>query len=351
MTVDDLRKKVEAAEQKVEKCKKTIERHRAQMAKKAKQLRDMGIDPETADKYSFVQNGADMNRDVYWLLCDYDGKKSDIKGATDKLVAAEKILENWQTKLDAQINKEKIIQDSVPQVFKDFLEKWKVNALAWYLKAHVDFVEFKADLRQEEYDARLEAFNTLPEYAESRERRKKYAGDEEPSYYDLINAWPRKPMEEFLKERRLDYRSVKERLKARSDEVILKMCEFQDDGERKTWLDKVLEEEKKAKLIDLFNRVSGICGPITDATALRVDVSGDLGGQVVGEKGVVSIQTIGAGGYNIQCYHYRTLIRDVTEKVKERSAAGSLDSKIADAKAQQVTGKEDKRPERDYERE
>lgn len=317
VTVDELSKKVEAAEQKVEKCKKTIERHRAQMEKKAKQLRDMGIEPESADKYSFVQNGSDMNREAYWLLCDYDGKKRDITGATDKLVAAEKILENWQNKLDTQINQEKIIQDSVPQVLKDFLEKWKVNAFAWYVKGHAEFVEFKAQLRKEEYEARLEAFNTLPEYAESRERRQRIYGAEAPRDYDLVNVWPRQPMDTFLKERHLDYKSIKERLKARSDAVILKMCEFHDEGERKAWLDKVLEEEKKAKLIDLFNRVSGICGPIIDATALRVDVSGDLGGQVVGEKGVVSIQTIGAGGYNIQCYHYRTLIHDITDKAKK----------------------------------
>lgn len=324
MTVDELRDKVSAAELKVEKCKKTIERHRVQMEKKAKQLWEMGIDPEAADKYSFVQNGSDMNREAYWLLCDYDGKKNDIKSATEKLEDSERILGNWQAKLDLQINQEKIINDAVPQVLKDFLESWKERAFEWYVGAYNKFIDFKASLRREERLARLEAFNTLPEYAESRERHKKIWGDEEPSDSTLLNMYPGKPMEDFLKERDLDYKSIRERLAARSDGIILKMCEFRDEGVRNTWLEKTLEEEKKAKLIDLFNRVSDICGPVTDATGLRVHASGDLGGNVIGEKGIAFVQTIGAGGYNIQCFHYRTLIRDVTEKVKEKPVLDSV---------------------------
>lgn len=332
MTITELQEKLDAAEQKVEKCKKTIERHKAQMEKKAKQLRDMGVDPETADKYSFVQNGANMNRDIYWLLCDYEGKMSDIKGATQKLEAAEKVLENWQHKLDLQINMEKVINETVPDVLKDFLERWKGNAYAWYIQAHAGFVKFKAQLRKEEREARLEAFTTLPEYAESRERHKKIYGEEEPSDHSLHNVWPRQPMENFLKERDLDYKSIRERLAAQSDSVILKMCEFPDDEERYAWLDKILEEERKAKLMDLYGRVTAICGSVVDVDGLRIDESGDLGGVIFGEKGVASLRTIGAGGYNIQCYHYRTLIKDITEKVKVQPRVSSLDNQIADAK-------------------
>lgn len=71
MTLDELRKKVEDAEQKVEKCKKTIERHTVQLQKKVKQLQDMGIDPETADQADFVRSGC-VNYEAYDLLCDYD---------------------------------------------------------------------------------------------------------------------------------------------------------------------------------------------------------------------------------------------------------------------------------------
>ena len=78
MTIEDLKKKVSAAEEKVSKCLKTIERHTQQMEKKAKQLRDMGIDPETADKYEFTHGLTQRADDAYWLLCDYEYKKDDI---------------------------------------------------------------------------------------------------------------------------------------------------------------------------------------------------------------------------------------------------------------------------------
>ena len=122
MNVEDLRKKVAAAEEKVKKCMKTIERHKAQMEKEGQKLREMGIDPETADKYEFVKNGTEWNQEAYWLLCDYESKKDDIHGAEGKLADALRVLSGWQEKLDIAINEEMVIQEQVPQVIKDFLE-------------------------------------------------------------------------------------------------------------------------------------------------------------------------------------------------------------------------------------
>lgn len=333
MTLDELRKKVEAAEQKVEKCKKTIERHTAQMEKKAKQLQAMGIDPETADRAEFVRNGR-ANFEAYDLLCDYDYKKEDIKNATKKLAEAERICGNWTAKLDEKINQEKMIQDQVPEIIKEFLEKWKEDAFKWYVDRHAKFLDFKADLRSKVRGAKVEALKTLPEYAELRERfgDRLFEGD-----HFLDNPWPRKPMEVFLKERELDYHSVAKKLSGFADAVVLKMCEFRKEDERLSWLDSILEEEKKDKMLDLFNRVSSITGPITDAKGLSI-YAGDLNGVILGEKGAAKVQTISAGGYNIQCFHYRVLIDDVTSKFMPGLAAGKqgLDSLIQSAQLKQI---------------
>lgn len=323
MNIEILKEKVKAAEEKVEKCKGTIERHRLQMEKKGKQLEKMGIDPETADKYEFVKNGSDMNHEAYWLLCDYGGKKDDIKGATQKLQDAERILAGWQEKLDIAINQEMVIQDQVPQVIKDFLEAWKQNVFGWYCQRFDEFLELRADLRRQVREVQLEAYHTVPEYAKYRKIQEEYFEGEEPSESTLINLWPRKPVEDLLKERELDRKTVEKRLSNFGDGIIFKMVDIRDKDKRETWLDNVLEEEKKDKMLKLVGRISDITGPITDARGLYVR-AGDLNGVVIGEKGAANVQTIGAGGYNIQCFHYRMLVHDVSERFKGASGLDAI---------------------------
>lgn len=316
MEIKELNLKVAAAEEKVKKCKKTIERHKAQMEKKAAELRKMGIDPDTADKYALANNGTAAGREAYWLLCDYDGKKDDIKGAEQKLADAERICAGWKEKLDIEINKEKVIQDTVPQVIKDFLEKWKTDAFDWYVQRYDRFLELRAELRDKEHAARLEAYNTLPEYAGVRERYKSFLGDKDPDYSTLLNLYPRKPVEDFLKERELDRKSVNNRLNSFGDNIISKMLNYHNADERLNWLNKTLEEEKKHKLIALIDSITYITGPITDAKHLYAS-AGDLNGVVVGEKGVAKIQTFSAGGHSVQCFHWRTRVDDVSNKYRE----------------------------------
>lgn len=86
--------------------------------------------------------------------------------------------------------------------------------------------------------------------------------------------------------------------------------EIRDDAERAEWLDKAMEDEKKAKLVDLIVRINKVVGTITDASFLRIGAKGDINGYVVGTEGRAKVETIGAGGYNIVCFHFRTLIHE-----------------------------------------
>lgn len=71
---------------------------------------------------------------------------------------------------------------------------------------------------------------------------------------------------------------------------------------------KLIESEKEYKVRDLVYRVENVTGKITDAKYLSVGEKGDLTGYIVGEDGRAWVETISAGGWNIQCFHFRTIV-------------------------------------------
>ena len=279
MTQNDLREKVIKAEAKVAKRTAVLQKHREQLAK-------------------LIQKGADQ--------FDIRIKKSDVESAEDKLEEAKKILTNWKEKLDERITSDDYLEANAPEILKEFLENWKQHAIDYYRQKRIRFIEYRKELRAAERAARLEALQTLP----SLERSRKLYEGREPSDCDLANLWPRKDVDEFLHERGLDYYQIQKKLQAKGDGIIFRMLEISNEQEREEWLERTMEEEKRAKLLDLIGRIMSTVGTITDASALYIGPEGDINVYIVGTEGKAKIQTIGAGGYNIQCFHFRTLIHE-----------------------------------------
>lgn len=73
-------------------------------------------------------------------------------------------------------------------------------------------------------------------------------------------------------------------------------------------LNKYMDKEIENRYFKLINQVTKYCDKIIDASNLTIRV-GELNGIIKGTKQNVRIETIGAGGYNIQCFHYRTLVK------------------------------------------
>ena len=280
MTQNDLREKVINAEAKVAKRKAVLKKHREQLAK-------------------LIQKGADK--------FDISIKKDDIESAKRKLEEAEKILNNWKEKLDERITADDYLEANAPEILKDFLENWKQHAIGYYREKRIRFIEYRKDLKAKERAARLEALQTLPSLEKYREL---YKG-RELTDYDLANLWPRRDVDAFLSERGLEYHQIQKKLREAGDQITLKLLEIHNEDEREAWLEKTMEEEKRAKLLDLIGRIMSTVGTITDAAALYIGPEGDINGIIVGTEGKAKIQTIGAGGYNIQCFHFRTLIHEI----------------------------------------
>jgi hypothetical protein len=70
------------------------------------------------------------------------------------------------------------------------------------------------------------------------------------------------------------------------------------------------EKSAKALIIDLFYRIRHITGEVTDWTGIRFS-GGALNGIVTGKEGRAKVESILAGGYNIQQLHVRVLVHSV----------------------------------------
>ena len=71
----------------------------------------------------------------------------------------------------------------------------------------------------------------------------------------------------------------------------------------------------KSLVIDLYNRVAEIVGKFENADNLKVTRGNKdiavINGTVEGNGRIAKVQSVGAGGYNIQRFHIRTLVHEV----------------------------------------
>lgn len=267
-TVDFLNKRIDGKKKEIEKLEKKLER---------------------------INKAKETN----WKVNPYYYSDSDLKWTLRDLESAKKSLEAYENELVATIEKDN--SRNVPAIL-EFLERWKKRVFEFYDK----------DLKQ--YYKEYEELTAL-----RRENSAKYG------YYlpkDVEEAFKEK-WEAFKAKTRGYYRKVtvtnrfgkevQETVKERDGEWEHLNAYINRGGynDAISFLKKELEEEAKAKYDFIIERVNAICGTITDASNLSVGEKGDLNGIINGERGDASVKTIGAGGYNIQCYHFRTLIHKV----------------------------------------
>ena len=83
----------------------------------------------------------------------------------------------------------------------------------------------------------------------------------------------------------------------------------------KDWEEKVakyVNREIEAHKEQLYNRIGDKAGNIKKVF-LKFAIDGTIEGIIEGDKATVSINVIGAGGYNVQRFHFRTLIKVVKD--------------------------------------
>jgi hypothetical protein len=306
MTIQDLTNRMNAAEDKMNKCLATIERHKTQKQKKIDKFNELGYGKYNELTYNQIRGLRDTNKidnEAFWLYMDIGHKDDDIKGATQKYEDAKKIFKNWQIKLGAEEAKQQIIANDIPQVIKDFLNECKVDTYNYYVEKANEFIKDRDELKE----FRNKAFwQYIVEHKDNYEYLFKFDDfdyNSTKNYSDYIGYGQKytnikRTMGIAEKEQQFEMKYA--------DPTFKQFKSMRFDTE---WLDKVLTEEMNRKLLDLMARVTKITGTITDAQ-LRVRM-GDLNGNVIGERGIANVYTIGAGGYAVQRWHTRVLVKKI----------------------------------------
>jgi hypothetical protein len=235
-----------------------------------------------------------METKLATLTDEYDIKwaKDDIKSSNYKLKDLETQLEN----LHKQVNR-LTAQNHIKRipVIEEFLEAWKVKAIEWYKRDYNRLLEYlkKFAEHKKEMEVVLKAWKIENGFSE----------------------WTyNKAVREKEKEFEIDNESYKKGMKWFSG-LTLKLYENRNEWE--TYLEKEIEKDKNNKRALFIDRVEGITGTITDASLLSIGGNGEINGIVTGEKGKAKVETISAGGYNIQCWHFRVLVHEYKQEAKK----------------------------------
>jgi hypothetical protein len=193
------------------------------------------------------------------------------------------------------------------KVIDTFLENWKQEAKKYYL---AKFEEYK-EVRTKTYEVNTENLKKVTKYHQGYER--KYSDEKIIQLFEEIKAheeWCNKAYN-----RNSTYNHIKERLESEINYEFRKLFEERVGKstiyilERISDLDEILDKEVKVKKANIISRVEKAIGKIIDASYLKVAENSELNGIIVGENGRCKVDTITAGGWNIQCIHFRVLVK------------------------------------------
>lgn len=223
----------------------------------------------------------------YWTKCDIESLEDDIQRKQREI---ERDLIPAKNKWEAELQKVTSVVRYIKPIL-DFLKMWKEKVTAYYTWQRT------SDVRKNDKAKVNEAYKKYWNYYENRYQRID-SGEE---------TW-----EEYEAKSREYYRAYKN-LKAEYEREYSTILTWENKAEsqNKTFeevMDKELDRECDAKYDDFVNRIGDIVGDILDCSHLYVSPQGNLDGWVEGSKKDAEVRTIGAGGYRVQCFHYRILV-------------------------------------------
>ena len=254
MKIETLRDRIAKAKEKIEKKQNTIVKKTAQIEKKYNALRKLGVeDPETKSKMDFrelANTEREKFDDIYWTYCEIEYLQADIVRGEKEIDATKETLVKYEAQLTGEIAKEETLLTEIPEIFNRLRDDLVAEWDRWDLE--------RRDQLADEYN-------------------------------------------------RLGYTEFFKKGHTRAD--------YEFRFKTTTQIHNANVQDAKALILDLYYRVKGITGEVTDWAGISTEIGTHgfavLNGIVVGKEGRAKVESIYAGGYNIQRLHIRVLVHSI----------------------------------------
>lgn len=239
-----------------------------------------------------------------WEVNPYFYNENDKKWTQKYIDDAKASLEDYKNQLE--VIKQKDASRNVPAIL-EFLNLWKNRVVDHYtrgLKVYFDEYNEVRRLGKEYWDIQYNYNDpTRKEKEQVYETARDIFYGKCHGYYErkyFTNRWGKQ-----------DYKDVKVK---DGEYEWLRPYNNYEENEAYARLQKDVDEEAKRKYDFIIERTNRVVGQITDASGLYISDNFELNGIIIGTNGKARVETITAGGWNIQCEHFRTLIHPIREK-------------------------------------
>lgn len=279
-TIKFLQERIQKAQETITKKQNTITKKQIQIQKKEIMLQTkFGVTNIESAKWDRTNPN---HGDIYWTICDIENLQDDIIRGSNEISEKQEALKKYQEELQREL--EKAASRDV-KVILEFLDMWKQNCKDYYTRCLPKWIKTLNEYR--EVDRQHCEWHNHGGWKESKEVKEEWE-----------NRW--KAAQEAHKVWNFMDRYIITDIIDNKRSYRLDMDKIQKD----------LDYEANCKYDFIIERTNKIVGQITDASGLSIGSKGDLNGFIIGTRGVAKVQTIGAGGWNIQCFHFRTLINE-----------------------------------------
>lgn len=213
--------------------------------------------------------------------------ESEIRRATRNLEEAKLTIKKYQNMLQVELAKENELENNKIDVIWNFLLNYK-EMVKDYIRDNLKRVE-----KYYEYNKQLCDWHNNNGY-------KVRSGELTKEEYNKV----------YKELEKLEY-IAKSNIHPITLTVARKNYETKERYIDEEELEKILLKDITSRYFQLIDQITKYTGKIQDASDLSIGNKGDLNGIITGEDGKAKVETISAGGYNIQCYHYRTLVNPI----------------------------------------